>query len=409
MELVYGNYILTFKNGGLEVHKNGKLLYFNRRPMFVTVKTASISSEYYDKAYDEITDADGKILAKGVLTSPYGSEFAFSDIYEMTGEGFKVSRNVKVLKAGEDLGFSTKISMVMAESDDTHAYNCFAPGVWYRQNQFSPENSFGRDLDCEYFWRMETGYALPLFAMQNIASGETAVLSRWAADVTLRNTNLIYSENSADPLFTIGAIGMSKPEGRTLNYQYYGFAVRKDIETKTDGLSIDYVYPGAQGQMPGTNRYGGLDFKNKVKTIQRVNHPVEAGFEQNYAVAVNLGHYDSFQNMMRDVWRVTYDRMRDDLFEVDNARYFHNCMEIFIKYTRQYGESYGLPFACQLPDMDLSSMAFQFGFVGQQPGIGYQLLRYGDKENVPEAFEKGLNVIDFWVRTAMTESGLPYM
>ena len=59
--------------------------------------------------------------------------------------------------------------------------------------------------------------------------------------------------------------------------------------------------------------------------------------------------------------------------------------------------------------MDISSVSFQFGFVGQQPGIGYQLLRYGDKENVPEAFEKGVNVIDFWVRTAMTDSGLPQM
>lgn len=409
MELLYGNYALEFKNGGIEVLKDGKLLYFNRRPIFVTIKTAFTISEFFDNAYSEIDAADGKILAKGVLTVPSGSEFSFEDVYEATGEGFKVSRNVKVLKTGDDLGFSTKISLVMAESDDTHDYNCFAPGVWYRQNEFAPENSFGRDLDCEYFWHMETGYALPLFAMQNIASGETAALSRWAADVTMRNTDIMYSENSTDPLFTIGAIGMSKPESRTLNYMYYGFAVRKDIETKPDGLSIDYVYPGCQGQMPGRNNFGGLDFKSRVKTFQRLNHPVEEGFEQNYTVAVNFGHYDSFQKMMRDVWRVTYGRLRDKLFDVDNERHFHNCMKILTKYTRQYGDSYGLPFACQLPDMDVSSVSFQFGFVGQQPGIGYQLLRYGDMENVPEAFEKGLNIIDFWVRTAMTGSGLPQM
>jgi hypothetical protein len=59
--------------------------------------------------------------------------------------------------------------------------------------------------------------------------------------------------------------------------------------------------------------------------------------------------------------------------------------------------------------MDVSTVSFQFGFVGQQPGIGYLLLRYGDIEDIPEAFEKGLNIIDFWVNTAMTESGLPYM
>ena len=113
--------------------------------------------------------------------------------------------------------------------------------------------------------------------------------------------------------------------------------------------------------------------------------------------------------MMKDTWRVTYDRMRDKLFDVDNEDHFHNCMKMLTYFTRQYGDSYGLPFSCQLPDMDISSVSFQFGFVGQQPGIGYQLLRYGDKENIVEAYEKGVNIIDFWVRTAMTESGLPHM
>ena len=56
-----------------------------------------------------------------------------------------------------------------------------------------PEYVIGKDLDCEYFWRMETAYALPLFAMQNIASGETAALSRWAADVTMRDPDILQS------------------------------------------------------------------------------------------------------------------------------------------------------------------------------------------------------------------------
>ncbi|WP_274652101.1 hypothetical protein [Paenibacillus humicola] len=409
MNLASGGYTISFKEGGLEVQKDGRLLYFNRRPMFVTVKTAFAVSEFYDGAYAEIAVSGDKIIAKGTLTVPSGSEFSFTDTYERAGSGFKVSRSVKVLKAGDDLGFSTKISFAMAESDDTHDYNCFAPGVWYKQNEFAPDYAMGKDLDCEYFYRMETCYALPLFAMQNIASGETAALSRWAADVTMPSVDIVRSENNVDPNMTAGAIGMSRPESRTLNYMYYGFAVRKPFEAKIDGLSIDYVYPGCDGQMPRRNQYAGLDYNKKSKTFQRVNHPVEAGFEQHYAVAVNFSHYGSFQRMMTDNWRIAYDRLRDGLFDVDNERHFHNCMKMLAQYTRQYGDSYGLPFACQLPDMDISCVSFQFGFVGQQPGIGYQLLRYGDKENVPEALEKGVNVIDFWVRTAMTESGLPHM
>ncbi len=409
MRLTYGDYTLGFIDGGIEVRNGDRLLYFNKRPMFVTVKTAFAVSEFYDKAYADVRASGGKIIAEGTLTVPSGSAFSFTDIYEAAGSGFKVSRNVKVLKAGDDLGFSTKVSFTMAASDDVRDYDIFAPGVWYKQNEFAPDSAMGKDLDNEYFWRMETRYALPLFAMQHIASGETAALSRWAADATLPSTDIVRSENITDPKCTIGSIGMSKPESKTLNYMYYGFAVRKEFEAEVDGLSIDYVYPGCDGQMPGNNRYGGLDYNGQAKTFQRINHPVEAGFEQNYAVGIRFGRYDGFQPMMRDVWRTTYARLRDKLFEVDNERHYRNGMAILTRYARQYGDSYGLPFACQLPDMDISCVSFQFGFVGQQPGIGYQLLRYGDKENVPEAFEKGVNVIDFWVRTAMTESGLPQM
>lgn len=40
MELQYNNYQLVCANGGIEVRKEGRLLYFNRRPLFITVKTA---------------------------------------------------------------------------------------------------------------------------------------------------------------------------------------------------------------------------------------------------------------------------------------------------------------------------------------------------------------------------------
>jgi len=409
VELACGDYRIEFVDGGLEVRKRNRLLYFNQRPLCVTVKTAFALSEFYDAAYGEIAASGHTIMATGTLTVPSGSEFFYSDVYETTGSGFKVSRSVKVLKAGDDLGFSTKISLVMTESDNTRDYNCFAPGVWYKQNEYAPDHSFGKDLDCEYYWRMETNYALPLFAMHNIASGEMAAMSRWASDMTMRSVDIVRSENNVDPKCTAGAIGMSKPESRTLNYLYYGFAVRKSFEARIDGLSIDYVYPGCDGQLPGTNRFAGLDYKQESKTFRRLNHPVEVGFEQHYAVAVDFGQYSDFQPMMREIWRKTYNRMRDKLFDVDNERHYRNGMKILNAYARPYGDSYGLPFACQLPDMDISCVSFQFGFVGQQPGIGYQLLRYGDKENVPDAYDKGVNIIDFWVRTAMTDSGLPQM
>lgn len=104
--------------------------------------------------------------------------------------------------------------------------------------------------------------------------------SRWTADISMRSLDILQAENYVDPKFTIGSIGMSKPRSMTLNYMYYGFPVRKEIATKVDGFSIDYVYPGCNGKMLGERVYLGLDYRGKVKAFQRVNHPGKKGKEK---------------------------------------------------------------------------------------------------------------------------------
>ncbi|HHY83724.1 MAG TPA: hypothetical protein GX505_13755 [Clostridiales bacterium] len=406
MKICAGPYTMKFQNGGIEVYKDENMLYFNKRPMYAFIKTVLSITEFYDGAYEEISETEGKIIARGVLKSPTGCELAFADTYETIDSGFKISRTVTVLKNVDDMGFASKIAFVLAASDNVRDYNYFAPANWYRQNEFTAPHVMGYDLDCEYFWRNEVNYTLPLFAVQNKASGEMVMLSRWAADVTMRDHNFVRSEHIVDRKFTIGAIGISKPENKTLNYLYYGYPLRKEISTVRDGLTIDYVYPGTDGELPRMKRYN-IDYDMNTKTLTRTFHPMEEGFTHNYAVAVNFGQYDGFYPMMRDAWRRVYARLKDKVFEVDHELHFHNNMKALSKLTRQYGDSWGLPFSCQLPQMDVSSVSFQFGFVGQQPGIGYQLIRYGDKENDPEAYNKGLNIVDFWVRTAMTDIGAP--
>lgn len=406
MDISVGKYTMRFQNGGIQVLKDDTLLYYNKRPMYAFIKTALSITEFYDKAYEDVYQEDGRIVAKGILKSPTGSELAFTDVYETMDSSIKVSRTVKVLKNVDDFGFASKIALVLADSDNMRDYDYFAPANWYRQNEYAAPHVVGYDLDCEYFWRNEVNYTLPMFAVQNKSTGEMVMFSRWAADITMRDLNFVRSEHIVDPKFTIGAIGVSKPENKTLNYLYYGFPLRKEIDTVRDGLTIDYVYPGTDGELPRTKRYN-VDYDYNTKTLTRTFHPMEEGFSHSFAIAINFGQYDDYYSMMRDAWRTVYDRLREPYFEVDHELQYRNCMESLTKLTKQYGDSWGLPFSCQLPQLDVSSVSFQFGFVGQQPGIGYQLIRYGDKENRPESYQKGINIIDFWVRTAMTDIGAP--
>ena len=407
MEVKFGKYCACFTEGGVQLRREGRLLYYNKRPLYALVKTAEAITDFYDAPYREIALEEGRVTGRGTVDTAAGSRLSFADTYEPAGEGLKISRKVRVEQAGDDLGFATKLSFTMEESSEYTDYQYFAPGVWYLQNEYAPPWAIGKGLDAEYFWRFETRYALPLFAMQSNASGEMISLSRFAADVTLRNLDIVMSETTVDPSFTIASIGMSRPEDRTLNYLYYGYAVRRETDTVSDGLSIDYVYPGTESEIPRDDFYASIDFGIRSRRTSYVFHPMEEGFAQEYAVAVDLGQYDGFQPMMRSIWRRTYERMRDRLFAVDNEQHYRNCMYFLRELTRRYGESYGLPFAAQLPHMDANSVSFQFGFVGQQPGIGYQLLRYGDLYQDQEAWEKGRGILDFWVKNAMTKSGAP--
>jgi len=402
-----GEYTLHFVDGGLRVLRGDALRCFNRRPMYAFIKTALSITEFYDAPYEKVSQAGQTVTAGGVLRSPTGSELAFQDTYEAADTGFKVSRSVKVLKNVDDYGFATKFSLVLAPSEEIRDYDYFAPANWYKLNEYAKPHVMGFDLDCEYFWRREVNYTLPLFAAQHRQTGEMVMLSRWAGDIKMRDHSFVQSEHIVDRKFTIGSIGISKPESKTLNYLYYGFPLRKDIATKRQGLSIDYVYPGVDGQMPRVDRGYNIDYMMQTKTMTRMYHPLEEGFSHSYAIGVDFGQYEGFYAMMRDAWRRVYRRLRDPIFPVDQELQYRNCMESLTRLTRQYGDAWGLPFSCQLPQMDVSSVSFQFGFVGQQPGIGYQLIRYGDKENRPESYQKGLNIIEFWVRTAMTEHGAP--
>ena len=404
------SYVFTIENGGTVIRKNGEVLYFNRRPMYAFVKTHLAVAEFYDRAYDSAEEsADGSFRAEGVLETPNGSALRFEDVYRADRDGIKIARTVTVLRKGEDdLGFSTKISFVLASSDNILDYDCFAPATWYMDNKYARPYVIGFDKECEYHWRKETGMTLPLFAAQNKASGEAVMLSRYAADVTLPGESMFHFSQVIDRKYTVGSIGLSKPENRTINYLYYGFPLRKDTGAVRDGLSIDYVYPGTDGQIGDRQQVFNVDYMMRTKSLNKVLHPMEEGFADHYEVSLALSCHESFYPMMRWAWRSVYGRIRDRLFDVDQDLQYHNNISAMKLLARDYGDgAWGVPFVAYLPGMDVDSVSFQFGFVGQQPGIGFQLMDYGLREGDSEAFEKGQNMIRFWVANGLNDLGAP--
>lgn len=420
MKIQYRDYDFVIEQGGIRVEKKGETLYENASPLILYIKNPDTRAVRYVGKYESSSDEklcvepyedDGnelQLLFHGTLTTELGTEITFVDEYEVIDNGIKLKRNVKVIKAGSELGFATSFSLGMTKSQDYEDYRYFAPGFWYDRNQYAPDSVMGKIMDSEYYWFFETQLGLPVFSMYHESSSECISFSRAAADVGMRSEGVCFSENSVDELLSIGSLGMHKCRPGSLNYTYYGYAVRGESDDTGDGrLMIDYVFPASEGEIPKPNFYRGLDFKNKSKDFKRTYHPIREGFCQSYGIVIDCFETNNMRDLIKHSWRNNYDRLKDKLFEVDNDRFFHDSMAILKKYTSKYGDAYGLPFAAQLPNMDINSVSFQFGFVGQQPGIGYQLMRLGDLEDDAEMYEKGFNILNFWVDHLDSECGLP--
>lgn len=409
MTIRTGAYEILFQDGGIRVVKDGKTLYFNNRPVYVSVKTCAAVNEFRDIPYDHVDEQDGCVTGEGLFVTGNGSEITVRDVYTLRDGALKIARHAEVRKrSDDDLGFQTKISFYQAASDELRDFDYFSPGQWYLDNRYAADFALGKDMDLQYYWRKETYSGLPMFAMRHKASGETVSLSRWKADATLPSVDRTATENYAyvDSRMTVGSFGVSKARPEALTYTYYGHMIATPLpDARCDGVSIDYIYPAVNGQQPYRN-WGPVSTRQPLSNITWV-HPMREGFSQDYAVAVTFGKYDNFGTMLRCTWREVYPRLKDRLFDVDNEQLFGNMMSFLKDVTRQFGEAWGTPFVAQLPDFDPNSFSAEIGFVGQQAGIGYQLLRWGRLNEDDEAVTKGLGVLDFWTNHTMTAHGFP--
>ena len=98
----------------------------------------------------------------------------------------------------------------------------------------------------------------------------------------------------------------------------------------------------------------------KTKSFNRVLHPMEEGFSDSFEVKLNLNNFNDFYPMMKWAWRSVYDRLRDDLFEVDQELQYRNNILAMKELARDYGDgAWGVPFSAFLPDMDVDSISLQ--------------------------------------------------
>jgi len=373
------------------LHK--RCLYQISDPMRLTVRKLDGDLAWYSAPYTSVQIVGDALIAEGEIETVSGSVYGFKDKLQPhdTSDGFLVEREVTVIRETDDQGFFTRLSFCTTSHNEANAYNFFGPGAWYEQNKLAPEHFMGYDLGLDYHWYMETRFSLPFLTMQNRFTGDTLTLSRSKADVKPLDgsqTARIYHSRAE---YSTGSLGFSRP----------------------GGMSLDYVFPGTEAGSPVLfNRMAGkrglTDLLFPAPNIIRRLHPSTKGFVQKYSVIVQCSVHTDFKELMRTSWRHWVKHFNCPIANVDNKTLLDVTMSFLEPFCRSWTDgAWGFPGAWDLPDGDITDISKQFGFVGQQPGMGHMFIRYGTQFGKDEFVEKGKNVINFWVEESMMDWGLP--
>jgi hypothetical protein len=356
-----------------------------RRPCAIDLMDYTGSRVVHEVGYSAV-DFDGQTMrCSGTVTSDAGSVFRFEDHYSVLDHeaAFRFSRKVTVEKPGDgDLGFGSRISINLLDSSDIYDFNFFGPGAWYKQNRGIVAHAQGSDLSQEYFWFRETRYTLPLFMIQHIASGRTITICHIEPQVDSGVYENTITSLVSDTL-RYGSLGMHKP----------------------GGLSLDFLYPGTEGEENQIQK--NRSWKPFLFPLVGRSHPVKENLSHEFTLCIKLDTKDDFYTAMTSTWRYFFHLFSPKVIECDNRAVYQAGIDLLDRFCKEYYGTIGVPFMLQLPNGEPEFVQYQFGFVGQQAGIGYQLMRYGLNNENSAILAKGRAMIDFWVDTSLAPFGLP--
>ena len=373
----------------LAVYENGVKRYFCQKPASVAVRTPSngvldtFSQRSYSAAYASLEKTDGSLTAFAEITTDGGSVFLVKDRYYLLdgSKGFAVEREVEVKKASEqDYGFSSTYSLLdVSLSEDSSEFTFFIPSILYKDTSDMRSGSIASNLDLTGNVTVkETRTGLPMAFLRNSDSGNAIALSHLRPQVS-------------SPILGGGANGYTD-EG--LQYGSIGYSI-------TPSLGVTFTYPCAEG--PNTYDYG-------ASTTRRY-HPVKEGFTQSYSLGIYSINEPTHNDAMVEAYIAAFNDNAPKAPTIGMEKIYEQNLDLLIKEYHYDGTGNvygGEPWSLTLPNAVANQgYSSQFGFVGQQAAVGYQLYRYGKEHNDFDAEQKGETSLNFWSSSTINSSYFP--
>lgn len=373
----------------LALFEDGTKRFFCQKPASIAVRAPSngvldtFSQRSYSAAYDKLEKVDNALLASAEVTTDGGSTFLVKDRYYLlpSSKGFAVDREVEVLVASsEDYGFSSTFSLLdVSLSEDPSEFTFFIPSILYKDTSDMRSGSIASNLNLTGNVTVkETRTGLPMVFLRNSDAGSAVALSHLRPEIS-------------SPVLGGGANGYTDAE---LQYGSIGYSI-------TPSLGVNFTYPCAEG--PNTYDYG-------ASTTRRY-HPVEQGFVQSYSLGIYSIAESTHNDAMVEAYIAAYNDNAPKAPTIGMKTIYDQNLDLLIKEYRYDGTGNvygGEPWSLTLPNATADQgYSSQFGFVGQQAAVGYQLYRYGKEHSNIDAQQKGETTLNFWSSSTINSSYFP--
>lgn len=346
------------------------------------VETVSIdgSSSWSRGTYSSVSNDN--CVGSGSVTTSGGSTFSFRDeIINSSGSSFSISRSVTVLVAGEEEGFSTRLSLMSPEKLSLSRRLFFIPGISYENNSALPPGALAGDPYAGHILIREDRLPLPfvtVFYPDN--EGLMARLSR----IQPLNGSTIPNED-----FTTRIINAN------LQFGSIGF-----INNGTQ-LYVAFQYPGSEGDR--TYVYGnGGGWTNR-------SHPIVSSISHNYTLEFTIQNSSSsFYNGAKQAWREVWNKFAPLVPSApSSAQLYKDSIDLLALYGVTYSGVPSIPFEVRLPDGVVIDYSSQAGFVGR--ALPSAALLFYDSVVVSPNITRSKQaeaILDLWANNAMTSCGV---
>ncbi len=373
---------------GIEIRDGeNEAVFCNTAPVELDVlESDTKNSDRVLNGYEKVTYDSGKWNGKARVTTAQGSVLEISDTYEKRGEGLRMERGVKVVsRAGTDQGYASVWGVSTARSGlGSEDCEYFIPALLYKDTANLSGNMLFARLPGkgQETLAKETRTGLPMVMMREKEGGSVVSLGHipdGIGDSAAEEKQ--YASVRCDADCRYGSVGIGN----------------------TEGPGVMFRYPFAETPYSYTTGQNG----------QRCYHPLEAGEGQKFTLYLYAEHAGDYNAAMSSCYQKHFQDLNPAVARIDMDEMYDTAQKDMLDYVQEKGSGIGLPFAVYVDDGGIfidgsgtEAVNFQMGFIGMQIPLAYQMMRYGELKDDPDAWEKGVSIVNFWSSRCRTDSGV---